>query len=319
MREKAILVVQIDGKLPNLALEKVKKFYRDKGYKIYENFPLAVPYVERIFVSCIFTWNRRKAEVWRQYPHAEIGGSGVDLTKNLPPEIEAVKPKINLGFTTRGCIRKCPFCIVPKKEGYIRTVGDIYDVWDGKSDKITLLDNNILGLREHFFKIIKQLKKERLKVDFNQGLDCRLVDEEVAKALSGVRHEEYKFAFDFVGVEPYVIRTINLLRKHGIRRCTWYVLVGFNTSYEEDLYRLFLLRRLGQNAYVQRYNYWDNPKVQNKFYIAMARWANQHHIYQGMTFSHFLRKARYIENPQIRDLFGKILKLEREVFGRHMI
>ncbi|GAH92586.1 unnamed protein product, partial [marine sediment metagenome] len=84
----------------------------------------------------------------------------------LRPEIEEMKPKINIGFTTRGCIRKCPFCIVPEKEGKIRVVGDIYDFWDREGTELIILDNNILALPEHFKMICTQLKQENLKVDF---------------------------------------------------------------------------------------------------------------------------------------------------------
>ena len=281
------MIINIDSKkMPNLALKKIEKYYTRKGYRVIWDLPLMAGEVERIFVSCIYDWNRNKAKEWERYPHAEIGGSGYDLKKTLPPEIEREKLRINIGFTTRGCIRKCPFCIVPEKEGTIRVVGDIYDIWDGKSDKITLLDNNILAVPEHFFKITEQIKKENLKVDFNQGLDCRLLNEDIAKRLAEIRHVEYRFAFDWVNLEPQVKRTVKLLRKYGINRARWYVLVGFNTTIEEDLYRLNLLRRLGQRAYVQRYR-------KERKYIPIAQWANQAHIFARMTFEQFLEIRKY--------------------------
>jgi len=231
---KRIMIVNIDSKMPNLALAKIEKYYRDKGYDIIYDIPLFKNEVEMIYVSVIFTWNRNKAKEWES-DKTIIGGTGWDVKSKLPPEIDQVKPRINIGFTTRGCIRKCPFCIVPEKEGYIHIEGDIYDIWDGKSQDIILLDNNILALKEHFFKITEQIKKERLRVDFNQGLDCRLLDESIAKRLSEIRHKEYKFAFDWIELEGQVVKTVNLLKKYGIKRTTWYVLVGFNTTFKEDL------------------------------------------------------------------------------------
>ena len=139
-----ILIVDIDSKIPNLALAKICKYHQDKGDKIYYDMPLIQ--TDKIYVSCVFTKNRHKAEQWEG--KAEIGGSGYNLTTTLPPEIENIKPHINLGFTTRGCIRNCEFCIVPKKEGKIRIVGELLDLWDGKAKDIAVLDNNILAFTE---------------------------------------------------------------------------------------------------------------------------------------------------------------------------
>jgi len=293
-----VLIVNIDSKIPNLALAKIEKYHRGRGDEIFYDLPIYRDIVDKIYVSCVFSWNKFLAEQWN-FEHTEIGGTGWDILKKLPPEIDKVKPRINIGFTTRGCIRKCKFCVVPKKEGHIYIEGDIYDIWDGKSKDIVLLDNNILALPEHFFFITDQIKKEKLRVDFNQGLDCRLMNEDIAKRLSEISHKEYKFAFDLVGVEPHVIKTINLLKKYGIKRCTWYVLVGFNTTPEQDLYRINLLCKLNQNVFVQRYNYKSNKKVKsNLFYTALSRWANQHHIFQGMDFKQFLN---YPENRHYKD------------------
>jgi len=187
------------------------------------------------------------------------GGSGFDLTTTLRPEIEGMKPKLNMGFTTRGCIRKCPFCIVPEKEGKIRIVGDIYDFWDRESKELVILDNNILAIPNHFEMICCQLMQEDLKVDFNQGLDHRLLNNEIAEMLKSLRYKEYRFAFDDPMQEKSVKKAINTLRKHGINRSMWYVLVGFDSTYDEDLSRLLMLKSYKQDAYVQRYNNITNP------------------------------------------------------------
>ena len=278
-----ISLIDIDSKIPNLALKKIEKYHLNKGDKVMWNNELIANISDKVYVSCIFDWNKKKAQQWEG--KAEIGGSGYDLYKKLPPEIEAIRPRINLGFTTRGCIRNCPFCIVPRKEGNIKEVGDIYDIWDGQSKKITLLDNNILGMPNHFFKIASQLKKEQLKVDFNQGLDCRLLTDEIAKCLSELSHVEYRFAFDWDGMDKIIEHTIQLLKKYGINRCNWYVLVGFNTTFEQDLHRLNFLRLRKQNAYVQRY-------TRDRKYIPLARWVNQHNMFYSKTYEEFLELCK---------------------------
>ena len=218
-----ILFIDIDSKIPNFALKKIEKYHLDKGDEIIWNNELFKNSVDKIYVSCVFDWNKSKCKEWEG--KAEIGGSGYSLEKVLPPEIEEVKPRINLGFTSRGCIRKCLFCIVPQKEGKIRPVGDLLDLWDGKSKDVIVLDNNILALPDHFKLICRQARENKIKVDFNQGLDCRLLTEDVVKELKSIRHPEFRFAFDDPALLPIVDKAISLLQKYNINRCTWYVLV----------------------------------------------------------------------------------------------
>ena len=126
----------------NIALEKIRLYYQQQNERIQDYLPLNHHLYDKIYCSSIFTFSNKS------YVTDDMicGGSGFDLATKLPAEMESMRPKINIGFTTRGCIRNCPFCIVPQKEGYIKIVGDIYDFWDGNSKKITILDNNILAV-----------------------------------------------------------------------------------------------------------------------------------------------------------------------------
>jgi len=275
-----VLLIDIDSKIPNLALKKIEKYHLDRGDEVIWHNRLLYGQVDKTYVSCIFDWNKHKAA---QFSSAELGGSGYSIEKKLPPEIEAVKPRINLGFTTRGCFRKCPFCIVSLKEGNLAIEGDIYDIWDGKSREIELLDNNIMGLPLCFEKIWGQIKKEGLKLREN-GLDIRLLDPQTAKILASIKHYDYHFAFDNMSDRNFVDRGIKLLADVGIIKSCFYVLVGFNTTFEEDLDRLNFIRDRGQNAYVQRYHY----KSGETQYIALSRWVNQFHLFRGMTWQQFL-------------------------------
>lgn len=278
-----IMLIDIDSKIPNLALKKIEKHHKDRGDKIIWNLPLWRNQVDKIYVSCVFSKNKSQCKEWEG--RAEIGGSGYSLTKTLPQEIEDLKPRINLGFTTRGCIRKCPFCIVPKKEGKIKVVGDLLDLWDNKAKDLIVLDNNILALPKHFELVCRQAQKNKIRIDFNQGLDHRLLTQEIIDLMKSIRHIEYRFAFDHPSFKPTVDKAITLLQKNKINRCNWYVLVGFNTIFQEDLDRLNYLKERKQNAYVQRYK-WDRQ------YIPLARWVNQHHIFHSMTYEQFLDKCK---------------------------
>ena len=281
-----ILLINIDSTIPNLALKKVEKYHFDKGDEVIWDMPLAKDTVDKIYVSCVFTKNKNKCEFWKEF--AQIGGSGYSLDTVLPPEIDAILPRINYGFTTRGCIRNCKFCIVPRKEGKIREVGDLLDLWDGKSRLVTVMDNNILAMPEHFSMVCKQAREHKLKLDFNQGLDHRLLTPEIVDLMKSISHTEYRFAFDHPSYLPMVEKAIKLLKENGINRCNWYVIVGFDTTPEEDLMRLNYLRDEGQRAYVQRYEtHYNEP-----FYVGLARWVNQPHLFVGMTWNEFLNYPR---------------------------
>jgi hypothetical protein len=116
---------------PNLALMKLSAYHKARGDEVYLNFPLQQPDIT--YASCVFSWNaKRRASVPDE---AIVGGSGIDLKAELPPEVEHTKPDYSLypginysmGFTSRGCIRKCPWCIVPEKEGQIKPWSRIYE------------------------------------------------------------------------------------------------------------------------------------------------------------------------------------------------
>ena len=281
-----VSLVDIDSKIPNLALHKIAIHHLDRGDTVSWNAFLE-PFDKR-YISCVFSANRnRAAQVAGN--NCVIGGSGWDLITTLPEEIESIKPKINLGFTTRGCIRNCEFCIVPQKEGKIRVVGDLLDLWDGYSKSVCVMDNNILAVPEHFNKVCRQARDNKIKVDFNQGLDHRLMNLDIAKTLKGLSHAEYKFAFDHPSYKQNVEKTIELLKSVGINRCTWYVLVGFNTTFEQDLWRCNFLKKHNQNAFVQRYE----TCYHQTEYSLLARWANQHGIFHSYTFEEFVSHPKH--------------------------
>jgi hypothetical protein len=298
MTAKCVLLIQADGKIPNLALMKLATHHKArgdevslvKGIKISSR--LVVPDI--VYISCIFSENRDAAlHMARQFPRSQvyIGGSGVDLKTELSAEIEHLKPDYDLfdcdysiGFTSRGCIRKCPFCIVPEKEGHIKAVADIYEFWDPRHKHIVLCDNNILALPEHFRYIADQISDENLTVDFNQGLDIRLLTSENVDILASLRIKpNLRFSWDNTKSESAVLRGIQLLRDAGIKRSQFFVLSGFDSTFEDDLYRLNRLKQEGQRAYLMRYNTVRGKREYND----LAAWANQPAFFSKMTFQEF--------------------------------
>jgi hypothetical protein len=280
-----VLIIDIDSKIKNYALAKVEKYHLDKGDEVVWNLPLYAHLADKIYVSCVFEKNRNECKQWEGDKRVLIGGSGYDLSVKLPDEIEQIKPRINLGFTTRGCIRKCKFCIVPQKEGKIKIVGNLLDLWDGKSKDIVLLDNNILALPNHFKLICKQARENKIRLDFNQGLDHRLLTDEIIEELNYTKCRDLHFAWDNISDFHSVENALNLLEKNMILRCNWLVLVGFNTTFEEDLLRINYLRNRNQVAYVMRYN--GNT---TKELTRLSRWVNNRSWFRSITWEEFLKR-----------------------------
>lgn len=175
-------------------------------------------------------------------------------------------------------------CIVPEKEGKFKIVADIYEFLDKRLKNIVLLDNNILADKKHFIKICRQIQKENLAVDFNQGLDIRLVDEEIAKTLSETRFiKRIRFSFDNISIEPVVRKKMKILAWHiKPSKIMVYVLCGFNTSFEEDMHRVHVIKSLGVDSFVMPYH--KNSRLLNEF----ARWCNIF-SFRNVSFKDFLK------------------------------
>ena len=261
----------------NIALEKIRMYYENHGEEVEDYMPIAHTKYNNIFCSSLFTFSPKS------YVTDDMicGGTGFDLTTVLSPEIEAMRPKINMGFTTRGCIRKCAFCVVPEKEGKIKATGDIYDFWDRKNKEIIVLDNNILALPDHFKMIASQIKRENLKVDFNQGLDFRLMNRELLRLAKEIKMPIWRFAWDNMKDLRMVRAFLQMLKEEEIKNTRWYVLIGFDTSEEEDLERVTILKKHGHDPFVMPYNKYD--AYQRKF----ARWVNHKAIFKSVEWKDY--------------------------------
>jgi len=273
-----VLLVHVDGKFPNLALMKLSSYHKSEKdqvsfLRIDEVFwggfakgffksgvkPETLK-IDKAYISCIYGQNRAKAFEIKNMLNSmdvdvEVGGIGVDLKAKLPDDIEFITPDYDLynidyslGYTTRGCFRRCPWCIVWKAEGNIREHQDIDDFLHPKHRKVMLLDNNILGDPSYEGTFIK-LIKYGLKVCFTQGLDIRLVDNSVAKLLT---HTDYRdndfekprlyFSFDLPEMADEVEKGIYTLIKYGVQpnHLFFYMLVGFNVKKEDYTWEYFL-------------------------------------------------------------------------------
>jgi len=176
-------------------------------------------------------------------------------------------------FTSRGCIRKCPFCMVPKIEGKIRSIIDEIQYYIHPSHKkVILWDNNFLASPK-WKKMALKLKDLDLQVDLNQGIDARLINEESAILLADLRMPIIRLAFDDIKDEKSITKAINLLHENGFskRKIFLYVLYNFYDSEknhgdtsETFFYRLLRIAELGCVSYPMRYVPLDSL-VKNSF------------------------------------------------------
>jgi hypothetical protein len=320
-----VLLIDYDGKLPNLALMKLSTWHKAQGDEVYLN---SCDNPDKVYISTLFTWNKPKVEsLLKLFPDAEIGGTGWDIVKKLPDEIEACKPDYDLytvddilprirggiatkaskitkaqtvvnagiGFTSRGCVRNCGFCFVPPKEGKLHHVAEISDLLNPRSNVLILLDNNLTADPDCIDKL-NEIRDRGLTVDISQGIDVRLLTPEIAQALSQVRHlRSLHYAWDLMSFEKQIIAGIKILQRSvKAYKQMCFMLTGFNTSFDEDMYRFGKLRELGVDPYVMPYNLAYSDQKHHCF----ARWVNSR-IYKSCSFDEYEPWVKAQQNLQV--------------------
>lgn len=283
-----IRLIDFDSKIPNLALMKLSAWYKSQGDAV--GFDVQDP--DKIYCSVIFSKNREQARGLNSMcPEMEIifGGPGWNLKNTLPSEIELMKPDYDLypstysqGFTSRGCVRRCPFCVVPEKEGIIKQMQHPSEFHDNRFDTCMIMDNNLLGTSSKWVKgVLSWFSETGIKM-LSHGWDPRLLTEEYAGFLKDIRHVKgLQFSWDNLNYEEQVIHAIDLLKNAGFNLkhdISFYVLAGFDSTFEDDLYRCNKLRELGVNAFVMQYHKKD-PRLRK-----LAKWANRRWAYWSSPF-----------------------------------
>lgn len=295
-------LIDIDGKnFPNLALMKISAWHKLRGDDIEWYEPLLSGHFDKVYLSKVFSFTPDfdypidADEVVRGgtgYCISLVNGKEVfDKSKNkeLPYEVEHIYPDYSLypkltkdtayGFLTRGCPRGCDFCIVGKKEGRCSVkVADLSEFWNGQKN-IVLCDANILACKD-WRNLFLQLIDSGAMVDFNQGLDIRLMTEEKAKMLNQVRIKMIHFAWDRYEDKDIVLPKLKLfadickMKLHSHNTIV-YTIVNFSTTIEQDLERIYILRDMGYWPYIMIYDKEHCARV----YKDLQRWVNNRFIF----------------------------------------
>lgn len=277
-------------KFPNLALMKLSAWHKAQGDEV--EWWWGFTQYDRVYMAKVF--DGTYTDDIPAPPNAiEIvkGGTGYGLGNKLPDEVEHIYPDYSLypsltkdtayGFLTRGCPRGCHFCIVAEKEGRRSVkVADLSEWWSGQKN-IVLMDPNLLAYKGHM-DLLEQLIESKAWVDVNQGFDCRLLTEQNIEAINRLKLKNIHFAWDYMHESKRVLPGLELYAKHATRKVSGaygavYVLTNYDTSMEENLYRIYTLRDMGYDPYVMVY---DKPHASREI-KRLQRWCNNRWIYKS--------------------------------------
>ncbi|MFG6376226.1 MAG: hypothetical protein K1W05_09970 [Desulfovibrio sp.] len=281
-------------RFPNLALMKLSGWHKSHGDTVVWFSHMKRASYDLVYSSRVFSWTAEEESL----PGNTIrGGTGYGLLHELDAEIEHSRPDYSLypdftsslGFTTRGCIRSCPWCIVPKKEGSIRPHASILEFLRPDSREVTLLDNNILASDWGLSQLIKVIDM-RLKLDCNQGLDARIIANTpaIAQLLAEISWPRgIRLACDDKSQMEPVEKAVQSIRKYSGKkgRFSCYVLVK---NVEDALERVTFLRQLDVDPFAQPYREPGSKCEPEKILKHFARWVNRKWIFKACSWEEYI-------------------------------
>ena len=279
-----VLLLQLDGKIPNIALMRIARHHRLMGDEISFRFagnelaiqPMLWESPDWIYASLIFARTRPlAARLWDSCrTKLLLGGTGWDIPRKLEDvgistleQDYSIYPRFrqSIGFTQRGCRLNCEFCLVPKKEGKIKPEKTVWEIWRGDPwpRELLLLDNDFFG-QPDWRKRITEIRDGGFKVSFNQGINARCLTEEAAEAIASVNYRDDSMktkriytAWDSREDEERLFAGLNRLVKYGVKpdHIMVYMLVGYwpNETAADREYRLLKLRQFGARPYPMPY------------------------------------------------------------------
>ena len=289
-------LIDVDGhNFPNIALMKIAGWHKAQGDDV--EWANAFFHYDKVYMSKIFTFS---PDDLTTYDADEVirGGTGYDVKSQLPEPIDKwLKPDysiypqhhFSIQFYSRGCIRHCPFCLVRDKEGYIHPVEPME--LNPKGEWIEVLDNNFFANPEWRW-ASDHLFAQKQPVIFH-GVDVRIMTEEMAWHLNRLKLKgKIHIAWDLPQID--LTERIKAMLTHvKAHKITCYVLIGFNSTIEQDLHRLRTLKSLGVTPFVQPYRDFENERKPTQYELDLARWANRMPLFKTMDFADFMPRKGF--------------------------
>lgn len=286
-------LLDIDGhNFPNLALMKISAYHKEQGDSV--EWVNHFNYYDRVYKSKVFTFTSNNEFVINA-DEIISGGTGYNPLIKLPEHIHKFKADYSLypkykeayGFITRGCPNKCSWCIVPQKEGGIKADSDIEEILQDRKSAI-LMDNNILA-SDFGLSQIEKIIRLNVKVDFNQGLDVRIVagNKDIAELLTRVKWIRYlRIACDTKAQIPYIEIALKYLAEFGFKsyRVFSYLLVKDITDAYE---RAMFLKQYNISVFAQPYRDFTTNKEPTREQKNFARWVNHKAIFNSVEFEKY--------------------------------
>ena len=269
-------LIDVDGhNFPNFALMRASAYHKARGDQV----EWATPFnrYDKVMASKVFTFTPDFNYLTLQADVIVKGGTGYDVSGRLSEAVEnsllmdySIYPQypFSVQFFSRGCIRKCPFCLVREKEGYIQAVEPVE--LNPKGKWLEVLDNNFFANPEWKYAVDYLLKaKQPIKL---HGVDVRIMNEEQAYWLNKLKMKQnIHIAWDLPQLD-LTDRLKEMIKYVKSYKITCYVLVGFNSTIEQDLFRLNTLKSLGITPFVQPYRDFTNNRKPKQYELDLARW-----------------------------------------------
>ena len=316
---------------PNLACLKISGYYKDKGHEV----KLITDYndidnYDEVYMSKVFDFTKVPIDPFdkKRYPNLHIGGTGFFWTEapDLPYEIEhhmpdyhlydeyigkeiarGIKPAkfadymdYSIGFTTRGCFRKCSFC-VNKKYDHVFRHSSVEEFLDKSRKYIYLWDDNILGYPK-WKEVFDELNATGKAFQFRQGMDMRLMTEEKAEIISSSKYRgDFIFAFDNIEERELIENKLAIWQKYSKKVAKLYVLCGYESQDEIDIANTFerikILMKHHCLPYIMRHENYQKSKYRS-LYITLARWCNQPNFLKKKSFREYCEANQAYKKDQ---------------------
>lgn len=263
-------------RFPNLALMKLSAYHKAQGDHV--EWWLPIMSYDTVYSSKVFTFTPENKYL---PPNTIRGGTGYGILEDLPEEIDWMEPDYSIypnvdyaiGYLTRGCIRSCPWCIVPKKEGHIKPYRFWHEIKRKDSRDIVFMDNNVLA-SQFGISQMEEMIGQNVRVDFNQGLDARLISPEVAKILSKLKWiRQIRMSADTDPMLNVVLEKIELLKEYGVKPYKIFVYV-LTQDIESAERRCVALKEIGADPFSQPYRDFTNNTEPSEELKRFARWVN---------------------------------------------